>query len=111
MHDVSGKQRMRALDPERRITLERARRAGVLELDAEENRPGRALRVEYAHVGQAVARGFVDVAIQGRRDQFFFFDRRQRKVTDEAAFRAARGYGPASVPDFLGLTGDTASAW
>jgi 5'-3' exonuclease len=35
-------------------------------------------------------------------------DRRQRKVTDEAGFRAARGFGPASVPDFLALTGDTA---
>jgi 5'-3' exonuclease len=35
-------------------------------------------------------------------------DRRQRKVTDEAAFRLLRGFGPKSVPDFLGLTGDTA---
>ncbi|HVZ75169.1 MAG TPA: 5'-3' exonuclease H3TH domain-containing protein [Polyangia bacterium] len=35
-------------------------------------------------------------------------DRRQNKVTDEAAFRAARGFAPASMPDFLGLTGDTA---
>jgi 5'-3' exonuclease len=35
-------------------------------------------------------------------------DRRHNKVTDEAAFRAARGFGPASMPDFLGLTGDTA---
>ena len=35
-------------------------------------------------------------------------DRRQNKVTDEATFRATRGYGPASVPDFLALTGDTA---
>jgi len=35
-------------------------------------------------------------------------DRRQRKVTDEAAFRAARGIAPHSVPDFLALTGDTA---
>ena len=35
-------------------------------------------------------------------------DRRQKKVTDEAAFRAARGFGPESVPDFLALTGDTA---
>jgi len=35
-------------------------------------------------------------------------DRRQRKMTDEAAFRAARGFGPKSVPDFLALTGDTA---
>jgi 5'-3' exonuclease len=35
-------------------------------------------------------------------------DRRQRKVTDEAAFRALRGFGPASMPDFLALTGDSA---
>jgi 5'-3' exonuclease len=35
-------------------------------------------------------------------------DRRQNKVTDEASFRATRGYGPESVPDFLALTGDTA---
>jgi len=35
-------------------------------------------------------------------------DRRQLKVTDEAAFRAARGFGPESMPDFLALTGDTA---
>src|SRR4051794_6277559 len=35
-------------------------------------------------------------------------DRRQRKVTDEAAFRAARGFPPRSIPDFLALTGDTA---
>ena len=35
-------------------------------------------------------------------------DRRQQKVTDEAAFRAARGFGPRSMPDYLALTGDTA---
>jgi len=35
-------------------------------------------------------------------------DRRQNKVTDEATFRATRGYAPTSVPDFLALTGDTA---
>jgi 5'-3' exonuclease len=35
-------------------------------------------------------------------------DRRQQKVTDEEAFRAARGFGPASMPDFLALVGDTA---
>jgi hypothetical protein len=33
-------------------------------------------------------------------------DRRQKKTTDEAA-RAARGFGPASMPDSLALTGDT----
>jgi 5'-3' exonuclease len=35
-------------------------------------------------------------------------DRRQNKVTDEAAFRAARGFAPESMPDGRGLTGDTA---
>jgi 5'-3' exonuclease len=35
-------------------------------------------------------------------------DRRQQKVTDEAAFRARRGFPPRSMPDFLALTGDTA---
>jgi 5'-3' exonuclease len=35
-------------------------------------------------------------------------DRRQQKVIDEAALRAARGFGPRSVPDFLALAGDTA---
>jgi len=36
-------------------------------------------------------------------------DRRQKKFTDEAAFRARRGFGPASMPDFLALTGDAAA--
>ena len=49
-----------------------------------------------------------DLAQCLRGDRVVQVDRRQRKVTDEATFRAARGYGPASVPDFLGLTGDTA---
>jgi 5'-3' exonuclease len=43
-----------------------------------------------------------------RGDRVVQVDRRQKKVTDEAAFRAARGFGPESVPDFLALTGDTA---
>jgi 5'-3' exonuclease len=41
-------------------------------------------------------------------DQVVQIDRRQRKVTNEAAFRAERGIAPASMPDFLALTGDTA---
>jgi 5'-3' exonuclease len=49
-----------------------------------------------------------DLAQCLRGDRVVQVDRRQRKVTDEAAFRAARGYGPESVPDFLSLTGDTA---
>ena len=35
-------------------------------------------------------------------------DRRQRKTITEESFRAARGFGPASMADFLALTGDTA---
>jgi 5'-3' exonuclease len=42
-----------------------------------------------------------------RADRVVQVDRRQRKVTDEAAFRALRGFGPGSMPDFLALTGDT----
>jgi 5'-3' exonuclease len=43
-----------------------------------------------------------------RGDRVVQVDRRQRTVTDEAAFRKARGFGPASMPDFLALVGDTA---
>ena len=35
-------------------------------------------------------------------------DRRKERVIDEAALRAARGVAPASVPDYLALTGDDA---
>ena len=49
-----------------------------------------------------------DLAQCLRGDRVVQVDRRQRKVTDEATFRATRGFGPASVPDFLALTGDTA---
>ena len=49
-----------------------------------------------------------DLAQCLRGDRVVQIDRRQRKLTDEATFRAARGFGPASVPDFLALTGDTA---
>jgi len=41
-------------------------------------------------------------------DRVVQIDRRQRKTVNEPAFRAARGFGPASMPDFLALTGDTA---
>jgi 5'-3' exonuclease len=43
-----------------------------------------------------------------RADRVVQVDRRQRRVTDETAFRALRGFGPRSMPDFLALTGDTA---
>jgi 5'-3' exonuclease len=35
-------------------------------------------------------------------------DRRNKKVVNEAIFRAECGFGPASLPDFLALTGDSA---
>jgi 5'-3' exonuclease len=38
-------------------------------------------------------------------------DRRQKKVTGEAAFRATRGFAPGSMPDYLALTGDTADGF
>ncbi len=41
-------------------------------------------------------------------DRVVQVDRRQRKVTNETAFRAERGFGPQSMPDFLALTGDSA---
>jgi 5'-3' exonuclease len=43
-----------------------------------------------------------------RGDRVVQVDRRQKKTTDEAAFRALRGFGPESMPDFLALTGDSA---
>lgn len=49
-----------------------------------------------------------DLAQCLRGERVVQVDRRQRKVTDEATFRATRGYAPTSVPDFLALTGDTA---
>ena len=49
-----------------------------------------------------------DLAQCLRGERVVQVDRRQRKVTDEATFRATRGYAPGSVPDFLALTGDTA---
>jgi 5'-3' exonuclease len=38
-------------------------------------------------------------------------DRRQKKVVNEARFRAERGFGPLSMPDFLALTGDSADGF
>jgi 5'-3' exonuclease len=49
-----------------------------------------------------------DLAQCLRGDRVVQVDRRQQKTTDEATFRAARGFGPRSVPDFLALTGDVA---
>ena len=44
-------------------------------------------------------------------DRVVQVDRRQRKVTNEAAFRAERGFGPHSMADFLALTGDSADGF
>ena len=41
-------------------------------------------------------------------DRVVQVDRQRKKTTNETAFRAARGFGPASMPDFLALTGDSA---
>jgi 5'-3' exonuclease len=49
-----------------------------------------------------------DMAQCLRGDRVVQIDRRQRKLTDEATFRATRGFGPASVPDFPRPDGDTA---
>ena len=44
-------------------------------------------------------------------DRVVQVDRRNRKTTNEAAFREQRGFGPLSMPDFLGLTGDSADGF
>jgi 5'-3' exonuclease len=38
-------------------------------------------------------------------------DRRQKKLTNESAFRADRGFGPESMADFLALAGDSADGF
>ncbi|HEY0705829.1 MAG TPA: 5'-3' exonuclease H3TH domain-containing protein [Polyangia bacterium] len=43
-----------------------------------------------------------------RGDRVVQIDRRQKKLTNEASFRQLRGFAPQSMPDYLGLTGDTA---
>jgi 5'-3' exonuclease len=44
-------------------------------------------------------------------DRVVQVDRRQKKVTNESAFRADRGFGPDSMPDFLALAGDSADGF
>jgi len=39
------------------------------------------------------------------------YDRRKREVIDEYAVRAKFGVGPASIPDYLGLVGDSADGF
>ena len=47
--------------------------------------------------------------IQG--DRVVQVDRRQKKVTNESAFRVERGFGPDSMADFLALAGDSADGF
>ena len=44
-------------------------------------------------------------------DRVVQVDRRQRKLIDESRFRAERGFGPHSMPDFLALAGDSADGF
>src|SRR4051794_26241398 len=44
-------------------------------------------------------------------DRVVQIDRRQKKLTNEAAFREHRGFAPRSMPDYLALTGDTADGF
>lgn len=46
-----------------------------------------------------------------RGDRVVQVDRRQRKLIDESRFRAERGFGPQSMPDFLALAGDSADGF
>jgi 5'-3' exonuclease len=46
-----------------------------------------------------------------RGDRVVQVDRRQRKLIDESRFRAERGFGPHSMPDFLALAGDSADGF
>ncbi|MCU1394688.1 MAG: putative 5-3 exonuclease [Ilumatobacteraceae bacterium] len=39
------------------------------------------------------------------------YDRRKDEIVDEAGVRAKFGVGPASIPDYLGLVGDTADGF
>jgi 5'-3' exonuclease len=46
-----------------------------------------------------------------RRDRVVQLDRRKGVVMDEAAIRAKFGVGPASIPDYLALVGDSADGF
>ncbi len=46
-----------------------------------------------------------------RGDRVVQFDRRKQEIIDEAAVIAKFGVGPASIPDYLGLVGDTADGF
>ncbi len=47
--------------------------------------------------------------VRGRR--VVQFDRRKREIVDEAGVIAKFGVGPASIPDYLGLVGDSADGY
>jgi 5'-3' exonuclease len=46
-----------------------------------------------------------------RGERVVQFDRRKREVLDETAIIAKFGIGPASIPDYLGLVGDSADGF
>lgn len=46
-----------------------------------------------------------------RGERVVQFDRRRREIVDEAAVIEKFGIGPASIPDYLGLVGDTADGF
>ncbi len=46
-----------------------------------------------------------------RGERVVQFDRRKREILDEAAVIAKFGIGPASIPDYLGLVGDSADGF
>lgn len=46
-----------------------------------------------------------------RGERVVQFDRRKREIVDEAGVIAKFGVGPASIPDYLGLVGDTADGF
>ena len=46
-----------------------------------------------------------------RGERVVQFDRRKREIVDEAGVVAKFGIGPASIPDYLGLVGDTADGF
>jgi 5'-3' exonuclease len=46
-----------------------------------------------------------------RGDRVVQFDRRKREIIDEDGVHAKFGIGPASIPDYLGLVGDTADGF
>jgi 5'-3' exonuclease len=52
-----------------------------------------------------------DLAQCVRADRIVQLDRRTREVRDEAGVRARFGVGPASIPDWLALVGDSADGY